>query len=155
MDKKITMRIFLLVQAAALCLILASCSLPRIVIFEDPLSPQEHINLGVAYENKGELDPAIKEYETAAKNLPLGYLYLGNAYMRKADYEKAERSYQKAIDKGDGIAEAYNNLAWLYYTQKRNMDEAEELAAKAVELRPTDPNFADTLKKIRSLKSKN
>jgi hypothetical protein len=34
------------------------------------LSPEEHLNLGVAYENKGELDDALKEYETASKKIP-------------------------------------------------------------------------------------
>lgn len=153
MDKKINR--LLLIAAAAFFMLLTACSLPRIIIFEDPLSPQEHLNLGVAYENKGEYDLAIKEYEAAAKNLPLGYLYLGNAYTRKQDYEKAEKNYRRAIDKDDTIAEAHNNLAWLYYSRKRNLDEAEALAARAVELRPADTNFGDTLKKIRALKVKN
>ena len=31
----------------------ASCSIPRIVVLRDPLTPEEHINLGVAYERAG------------------------------------------------------------------------------------------------------
>jgi len=153
MDKKINR--LMLIAAAAFFMLLTACSLPRIIIFEDPLSPQEHLNLGVAYENKGEYDLAIKEYEAAAKNLPLGYLYLGNAYTRKQDYEQAEKNYKRAIDRDDTIAEAYNNLAWLYYSRKQNLDYAEELAARAVELRPADANFQDTLKKIKALKLQN
>ena len=39
---------------------ISACSLPRIIVLEDPLSPEEHLNLGVAYERKGELDGAIR-----------------------------------------------------------------------------------------------
>ncbi len=33
-----------------------------------------------------------------------------------------------------GNADAHNNLAWLYYTKKENLDQAETLALKALEL---------------------
>ncbi len=50
-------------------------------------------------------------------------------------------------------ADAYNNLAWLYYVKKEHLDEAENLAAKAVELNPSKKNiYLNTLKKIRELK---
>ena len=51
--------------------LLSSCSLPRIIVLEDPLTPEEHINLGVAYEKKGEADNAMKEYKEASKNFLL------------------------------------------------------------------------------------
>ena len=51
-------------------------------------------------------------------------------------------------------ADAYNNLAWLYYTKKENLDEAESLAAKAIELNPEKRDvYQDTLDKIRESKS--
>lgn len=154
MDKKITYQNLLFVLSAALILFVCSCSLPRIVIFEDPLTAEERINLGVAYENKGEYDLAIKEYETASKKLAVGFLYLGNAYMRKGDFDNAEYNYKKAIDEDDVMADAYNNLAWLYYERRINIKEAEELAMKAVELRPENTNFRDTLNKLKSLTPK-
>jgi tetratricopeptide (TPR) repeat protein len=139
----------------ALCalLLLSGCSIPRIIILKDPLTPEEHLNLGVAYEKQGEFDAAIKEYKLAAKNLPAGYLYLGNAHFQKKELEKAEKYYKKAIEKEPGNADAHNNLAWLYYTKKENLDQAENLARKALELNPAKESiYRDTLDKIREMK---
>ncbi len=134
-------------------LFLSSCALPRIIVLDDPLSPEEHLNLGVAYEKKGEFDSAIKEYESASKRLPVAYLYLGNVYFQKNELENAERYYRKAVKKDPENADAYNNLAWLYYMKKENLDEAEKLALKAIELNPSGKSiYQDTLEKIRELK---
>jgi len=133
----------------------SGCSIPRIVILDDPLTPEEHINLGVAYEKNGELDDALKEYKLASKSLPLAYLYIGNVYYQKKDFDEAESAYQKAIDKDPLNADAHNNLAWLYYTKKEKLDEAEALALKAIELNPAKKDlYQDTLDKIRSAKGK-
>lgn len=129
------------------------CALPRIIILDDPLSPEEHLNLGVAYEKKGELDSAIKEYKIASKKLPIAYVYMGNVYFQKKEYDEAETHYKKAIKKYPENADAYNNLAWLYYIKKENLDEAETLAIKAIELNSSKESiYKDTLEKIRALR---
>ncbi|MCE5194298.1 MAG: tetratricopeptide repeat protein [Nitrospiraceae bacterium] len=129
--------------------------MPRIIILDDPLSPEEHINLGVAYEKKGELDNALKEYKSASKKIPTAYLYIGNIYFQKNDFDEAEYNYAKAIAKEPGNADAHNNLAWLYYTKKEKLYEAEALALKAIELNPEKKEiYQDTLDKIRILKNK-
>ena len=141
----------------ALCslLIFSGCSLPRLIILKDPLTPEEHVNLGVAYEKQGEIDNAIKEYRLAVKKSPQAYLYLGNAYFQKKDWKKAEEYYQKGLLKEPDNADLYNNLAWLYYTRKENLDRAEKLAQKAIELNPAKEEiYRDTLNKIRELKEK-
>jgi len=136
------------------CWFLTGCALPRIIVLDDPLSPEEHINLGVAYENRGEFDSAIKEYEIASKNLPLAYVYLGNVSFQKNEFGDAEGYYRKAMEKDPKNADAYNNLAWLYYTEKERLGEAEALALKAGELNPAKREiYEDTLQKIRALKS--
>jgi tetratricopeptide (TPR) repeat protein len=134
-------------------ILLSGCALPRIIVLDDPLSPEEHINLGVAYERKGEFDYALREYGAASKKLPVAYLYMGNIYFRKNEYEAAESYYKKAIRKDRDNADAYNNLAWLYYIKEENLDEAERLAEKAIELNPSKKDvYEDTFVKIRELK---
>lgn len=144
--------LYVLVASFSCLLLLASCSLPRIIVLDDSLSPEEHLNLGVAYEKKAEYDPAIEEYKKAAKQINLAYVYLGNIYFEKGDYEKAKRSYEKAIDKDPSLADAYNNLAWLYYSRKESLPEAESLASRAVELDPKSETYRDTLAHIRKIR---
>jgi len=129
-------------------MLLSSCSMPRIIVLKDPLTPEEHINLGLSYESRGEYDAALEQYESAARKMPGAYLYIGNLYFQKKEHDKAETAYKKAINKA-GDPKAYNNLAWLYYTTGKEMKKAEELAQKAVSLFPDSADFRDTLDKIR------
>jgi len=130
--------------------LLSACSIPRVIIIKDPLTPEEHLNLGVAYERREELDQAIREYQLAAKKLPIAFLYLGNAYFLKNDWDQAEIYFKRAIEKDSQNAAAHNNLAWLYYQKGTNLEQAEALAQKALELDPSKSSvYRDTLEKVR------
>jgi tetratricopeptide (TPR) repeat protein len=129
------------------------CSFPRVIILKDPLTPEEHLSLGVTYEQQGDFDNAIKEYNLAAKKLPGAFLYLGNAHFQKKEWKEAEDYYRLAIEKDPDNADAHNNLAWLYYTRREKLDEAETLARKALQLNPGKGDiYRDTLEKIREVK---
>lgn len=131
---------------------LSGCSSFKIIVLKDPLTPEEHLNLGVAYERKGQFDHAIKEYQLASKKIPIAYLYLGNAHFQKNEFSKAEKYYKQAIKKAPENADAYNNLAWLYYTKRQHLEEGERFALKAIELNPAKQDiYKDTLEKIREL----
>lgn len=131
----------------------AGCSLPRIVVHDDPLSPAEHLALGQAYEARGEAELAVREYRAAARSEPLARLYLGNALFGLGRLEEAEEAYRRAIHLLPDNPETYNNLAWLLYTQGRRLEEAEALAARAANLAPDRPEFRDTLDKVRAARA--
>ncbi|MEW6379215.1 MAG: tetratricopeptide repeat protein [bacterium] len=145
-----------LVTACGLCLLLFlyGCACwPRIIILEDPLTPKEHLSLGLAYEKNGEFDQAIREYRLAARKLPIACLYLGNVYFQKNEFAESKKYYLTAIRKDPGLADAYNNLAWLYAVKGEALDQAERLALRALELRPERSTvYQDTLNRIRELR---
>ena len=138
---------------AAFCLgLLSGCAMPRIGIYDDPLSSDEHIQLGVSYEREGKYDLAEKEYNVALKDTPIAHFYLGNLYFEQNLFDKAEGEYRTALRQVDEqqAGPIYNNLAWLLHTQGKNTDEAVLLARKAVELATPEqqPTFENTLNSI-------
>ena len=151
-ERMIRIRLLML----TLLVVIAGCAMPRIIIYDDPLSSEEHLKLGMAYEKDGELDNAIGEYKAAARKLPIAYLYLGNVHFQKNELDQAEKYYKKAIRKEAHNADAYNNLAWLYYIREENLDKAENLALRAMELDPSKRDvYMDTLEKVRELRGRN
>jgi Tfp pilus assembly protein PilF len=97
-------------------LLAGGCSrLPRVIVLEDPLTAAEHVELGVAYERKGELDLARREYERALRKDGEFYrarVNLGNIFLAKKEYGKARASFLLALELRPGDAEATNNLSW-------------------------------------------
>jgi len=147
-----TMRSIFVLSLAIVVVLAVGCTMPRIMILSDPLSAEEHLQLGIAYEKEGEFDNAIREYEAAKEETPRAYYYLGNAYFQKREFGKAEFYYKKAINKEASNADAYNNLAWLYYVQRKRLLEAEGLVLKAMELNPDKKDmYKDTLERIRKV----
>ncbi|MCK9273999.1 MAG: tetratricopeptide repeat protein [Syntrophales bacterium] len=126
-----------------------SCSLPQIVVLEDPLSAAEHNDLGVAYENKGKFGLAEKEYRKAVKqkdDWATPYLNLGNLYYRQGNFEKAEHSLRKALAIDPSDPDILNNLAHILFIQGRRM-EAERFIKQALAIDPK-PEYLDTLHQI-------
>ena len=134
----------------ALCFF-SGCSIPHFNVYKDPLTPEEHFKLAVAYEQEGEYEGAIREYKVASEDIAEAYYYLGNIYFTRGGYELAEKNYKIAIRKLPNNPRPYNNLAWLYLTRGRKLKEAESLASRAVELAPEEKSgpYRDTLDKIR------
>jgi tetratricopeptide (TPR) repeat protein len=145
-------KLFCLVAALA---VIFGCSLPRITVLDDPLSPEEHLKLGLAYESKKEYDLAAAEYTAASRSLPAAHLFLGNVLFLQGKYAESEQRYRRAIKELPGDPRPYNNLAWLYCTQGTKLEEAENLARRAVALAPAggDAPYRDTLDQILKARS--
>jgi tetratricopeptide (TPR) repeat protein len=137
-------------------LIPLGCSLPYISRYGDALTPEEHFKLATAYEQNGEYEAAIREYMAASAEIGEAHYYLGNIYFTQRDYQNAEKHYKLAIEKLPQDPRGYNNLAWLYFVERKNLKQAESLARKGLELAPTERAgpYRDTLEKIRAEKKK-
>ena len=107
-------------SAGVLCLgillAVSACGpMPKIIVLEDPLTADEHVALGVAYERKGELNLAAREYEGALKKDGASFqarFNLGNVRLAEKRYGEAREEYLRALVLRPGDPEATNNLAW-------------------------------------------
>lgn len=142
----------LLLLVAMLTVMLGGCALPRVGVYKDPLTAEEHLKLGLAYEQKGETDLARREYTEAARDVPQGHLYLANLLFSMGETREAEAHYRKALAGLPDDPTVCNNLAWLLLQENRFLDEAERLAQRAVEHATPEQrsSFEDTLKRIRA-----
>lgn len=124
-------------------------AVPKVVILHDPLSGEEHLQLGLSYEARGEWDRAILEYQTALeKGGPSSVIqgYLGNAHYGKKDYVAAERAYLKSLHLNPRNAPVLNNLASLYLLEGKDLREAERWVQQAIEIDPArKPYYLETL----------
>ena len=109
-------------------LLAGGCSrVPRIIVLEDPLTAAEHVELGVAYERKGELDLARREYERALRMDGKFYrarVNLGNVFLAKKEFGKAREEYLLALELQPGDAEAINNLSWAAILSGEGIEDA-------------------------------
>ncbi len=128
----------------AICFMLAliflsSCSIPKIIILHDPLSVEEHDNLGRIYESQQKYELAAEQYRAALKKDPKSVsslLLLGDLSFRMKNYPEAESSYKKAIKLQPDNGDIYNDLCWVYLEQNTSIDMAESLVSKAIVTTP-------------------
>ncbi|HPX50035.1 MAG TPA: tetratricopeptide repeat protein [Deltaproteobacteria bacterium] len=130
-------------------MLVCSCSMPRIVVLEDPLSASEHNSLGVIYESKGDYGLAEQEYLKAAgreRSWPVPLFNLGNLRYARGDLEGAEHYYRRCLALDEGDTDAMNNLANVLHDLGRSR-EALELIQRAI-AGESRPEYLDTYRKI-------
>lgn len=121
---------------------------PRIIILEDPLTADEHVALGVAYERKGELAPAGREYERALKKDGKSFrarVNLGNVRLAEKKYGEAREKYLKALELRPVDPEATNNLAWAAILSGDDREEALQRLDAVLTSRDSRPSPVDGL----------
>jgi Flp pilus assembly protein TadD len=132
-------------------MIVCGCTLPRIIVLNDPLDARQHNDLGVAYEQRGEYDLAQREYRRAAeldRQWVVPLVNLGNVQASQAAWTDAAATYQEALDLKADSVEALNNLAWVL-VQAGRPAEALPWAQQAVTLAAGDPLCWDTLAAVQ------
>ncbi len=106
-----------------------------------PDSAPAHVNLGLALQDKKDLDGAIRHFEKAVEldnNFAWAHHNLGNALRDMKDLDGALKHFHMAIGLDPSFANVHNGLGCVLLDQ-RDLDEAIETFHKAIEL---DPRFA-------------
>jgi Tfp pilus assembly protein PilF len=130
-------------------LLATSCATPKIIVLKDPLSAQEHNDLGLAYEQKRMYEPAEKEYKKAIekkKDWTIPQFNLGNLYYEQGHLKKAEECYRTALRLDKDNADVMNNLANLLYDENRKT-EAMDMIVQALAIQKKE-EYIGTYRRI-------
>jgi len=123
--------------------------IPQIIVIDDPLTAQQHNDLGVAYEEKGDFVLAEKEYEKAIKknrDWVIPYLNLGHLYYRQDKLDQAERALREGLRVKGDHPDLLNNLAWVLM-EKGQYEQATALIDKAIAIEDKE-EYRDTRQEI-------
>jgi Flp pilus assembly protein TadD len=133
--------------AIALCLVLTrhqlgywkdSETLFRHVLEVTENNPLAHLNLGIALDNRGQTDEAIRHFQETIRLKPrqaISYFNLGNAFAKKGQIDEAIRQYREAIRLQPDYEKAHNNLGNALLSQ-RQFDEAIREYREVIRLQP-------------------
>jgi tetratricopeptide (TPR) repeat protein len=117
-------------------LALSGCAgLPKVFVPRDGLSAGEHARLGAAYEAQGLKKEASEQYLRALaldRRDTAAWMALGNRYFEDGELRKAGACFARVLKLAPRHPGASNNLAMVYLTQGRRLDEAEALARDAL-----------------------
>lgn len=146
-------RILIVVFVAVIGVSFSACSdLPRVRVLQDPLTPEEHVTLGLAYEVEGRPELAAREYDGALRKEHrhmTALIGLGNLAFDRGAMEEAEAYYRQALITAPEDPGVNNNLAMVYLTRQEKLDEAERLTSLALaQGGPLQPYVLDTMAHI-------
>ncbi|MBK7368930.1 MAG: tetratricopeptide repeat protein [Candidatus Eisenbacteria bacterium] len=116
-------------------LVVTGCS--HLVILRDPLSANEHNDLGVAYERGGQPALAAVQYRRSLRldpRQPRVWVNLGNAEAAQGKWRSAAKSYERAHHDAPEDPDAMNNLAVALLRTPSGRHRAHALALRAVSI---------------------
>jgi type IV pilus biogenesis/stability protein PilW len=128
----------------------------RSAVRKKPDYADAHNNLGIVLSHLGRGDEAIREFEAAASNVlyqtpEMAYYNLGEEYLRRKDFRKAEEMYRRSITVNDRYADSYLRLAFLQGDRGQWADAARTLEACVAVAPGYAPAWMDLGRAYRSL----
>ena len=134
-------------------LVLASCAMPKIpqiiVVIDDPLTAEQHNDLGVAYEQKGELRPrreGIRKSDQEEQGLGDPLPEPRAPLLPAGQLDQAERTLRGGLRVKGDHPDLLNNLAWVLM-EKGQLKDAKTLIDKAIAIEDKE-EYRDTRQEI-------
>jgi len=72
------------------------------------------------------------------------YSILGNSYNELKDFENSDISYERALEYIPNNVQVLNNYAYYLSLREENLERAEEMSKKTIEMFPEEANYLDT-----------
>ena len=72
------------------------------------------------------------------------YSILGNSYNELKDFENSDISYERALEYMPDNVQVLNNYAYYLSLREENLERAEEMSKKTIEMFPEEANYLDT-----------
>jgi tetratricopeptide (TPR) repeat protein len=110
----------------------------RATLLASPNSAWARINMGYVYQQEGNIEAAIREYNKAISlkpNFLEAYNNLGTAYQLIGKPQEAIAVYNKILEIDPKFVKVYNNLG-VIYNELGNLEEAIAVYKKAIEIAP-------------------
>jgi Flp pilus assembly protein TadD len=114
---------------------------------DSPGAGDLYLRLGETYRRKGDLDSAIRSLARANELIPGNATVIGTlalALDSSGNRADAQRAYRATLDVDPNNAIAMNNLAFLLAEGGTDLDEAQRLSRRAMELAPDSMDMTDT-----------
>jgi tetratricopeptide (TPR) repeat protein len=113
-----------------------------------PASPDIPFQLGLLYDAKGQFDQALVQFQSAqrmnAKD-PLPPALMGKVLEQTGRRQEAISNYRESLRLDSQNASVMNNLAFALAESNGDLNEALQVALRAVQKSPNNPEIADTL----------
>lgn len=123
---------------------------------QSDISPQ--LNLGVVYFEKGDFEKALNEWESLLQQAPDNLRVLsvmGSAFLEKRRFDDAIRVFGRMVELMPDNGSLANTLGYLLADQNRELDRADKLIAKAIEMdKPNRATYLDSLAWVKYRKGK-
>lgn len=111
-------------------------------------STEFYLIIAKIYEEKKEIVKSIDILQKGVDRFPSSanlHFNLGVYFEKDNKISECIREMKKVIELDSKFSSAYNYLGYLYAENNRNLDEAEKMVLTALELRPNDGYYMDSL----------